>query len=234
MQSIITMSGLEDITDFHDRIDKVRTFVNDNSIHKIDHAFRANHGDSAAYAAEVLAYAKGTSSEPAHMECSTRTNLMARIFRNLGYETRVVTIFNSRTNLQSHTLLDVLNPKTKRWETQDADYDIYWRSKVSGDRVSLADAAEAMAEIEPCGRASCGWNHASREGIKAQELADYLDIVSIAEKKKAVRYALYTSRANLNKIYSKGSKQGRFCEVEAKRCKDGFFAYTSNAVGLSP
>lgn len=36
---IITMLGLADTPDFHQQIDKVRTFINDNSIHKIDEAF---------------------------------------------------------------------------------------------------------------------------------------------------------------------------------------------------
>jgi hypothetical protein len=233
VESIISLSGLRDIPSFYDRIDKVRTFINDNSIHKIDESFWANHGNLGAYAEEMVAYAKGTSSQPVHMECSSRTNLMARILAKLGYETRIVAIFNSRTNLRSHSFLEVLNPETELWITQDADYDIYWRSRASGERISLADTAEVITEIEPCGRERCGWNHVSREGIKASKLIDYLDIISITEKKKAVRYTMYTTRADLNRIYSKGSQRGSFCEVEAKRCKDGFLSYIANAVGAT-
>ena len=58
------------------------------------------------------------------MECSSRTILMGLILRALGYETRVVAIFDSRTNLKSHSFLEVINPATGRWETQDADFDI--------------------------------------------------------------------------------------------------------------
>jgi hypothetical protein len=68
---------------------------------------------------------KGLRAEPVHMECSTRTNLMKSILQALGYDTRVVAIFNSKTNLRSHSFLEVMNPETKRWETQDVDYDIY-------------------------------------------------------------------------------------------------------------
>jgi hypothetical protein len=128
-----------------------------------------------------------------------------------------------------------MNPETGRWETQDPDYDIYWRSKKSAERISLADAAEAIGEIEPCGRESCSWDHVSREGIRAEKLIDYLDIISITVKQKAIRYALYTSRADLSTTYSKGLKQGAFCQVEAKRCKDGFFditKYSTYAAGL--
>ena len=115
-----------------------------------------------------------------------------------------------------------MNPQTKRWETQDADYDIYWRSKSSGERISLADSAQSVDDIEPCGRSDCGWNHAR----KAEKLIHYLDIISITAKEKALRFALYTSRAELNRIYSKGQKRGTFCEVEAKRCEHGFYDIT--------
>jgi hypothetical protein len=220
------MLDLAVLPDFHQRLDKLRTFINDHSSHKVDKVFWANHGNADVFAAGVLAHAKGMAAEPVHMECSTRTNLMNSILQALGYDTRVVAIFNSRTNLNSHSFLEVMNPETKRWETQDADYDIYWRSKGSGERMSLAEAAQSIDDIEPCGRNACGWGQASREGIKARKLMDYLDVISITARQKAIRYALFTSRADLNRTYSKGSKQGSFCEVEAKRCEHGFYDIT--------
>ena len=42
--------------------------------------------------------------------------------------------------------------------------------------------AEAIDDIEPCGRTSCGWQHESREGIKAEKLKRCLDIISIKAK----------------------------------------------------
>jgi hypothetical protein len=226
VQEIISLLDLLVMEDFHHRLDTVRTFINDHSVHKPDKVFRSNHGNPDVFAAGVLAHAKGTAAEPVHMECSTRTNLMNSILQALGYDTRVVAIFNSKTNLRSHSFLEVMNPETKRWETQDVDYDIYWRSKVSGERISLAEAAESIEVIEPCGRNECGWGQASREGIEAKKLTDYLDIISITTKQKAVRYALFTSRADLNRTYSKGSKQGFFCEVERKRCEHGLYDIT--------
>jgi hypothetical protein len=160
---------------------------------------------------------------------------MGLVLQALGYETRVVAIFRSRSNLNSHSFLEVMNPETKQWETQDPDYDIFWRSKDTAERISVAEMAEAIDDIEPCGRGGCGWDHKSREGIRAAKLKPYLDIISITAKEKATRYALYTSRADLSRTYSKGSKQGTFCEVEAKRCEMGFYditKYNTYAPGL--
>jgi hypothetical protein len=222
VKEIVARLDLGSTPGFSERLDKVRIFINDHSRHKMDAAFWANHGNPAAFAAGVLAHAKGEA-KPVHMECSTRSNLMGRILKELGYETRIIAIFDSHTNLKSHSFIEVLNPDTKQWETQDPDYDIYWRSKISGERVSLAEAAETMDEIEPCGRNACGWYNPSREGHKAENLKAYLDIISITEKEKSARHALYTSRADLARSYRKGSKTGLFCDVEAKRCQGGFY-----------
>jgi hypothetical protein len=219
VREIHSMLNLATVPNFHERLDKVRTFISDNSVHKIDAEFRANQGNPDAFLAGLLAHAKGGAAKPIHMECSTRTIAMQRILEALGYDTRIIAIFNSRTNLKSHSFLEVMNPQTKHWETQDADYDIYWRSKRSGERISLADLAQSIDEIEPCGRRDCDWRH-------AKKLTNYLDIVSITAKGKELRFALYTSRAQLSRTYSKGQKQGVFCEVEAKRCDRGFYDIT--------
>lgn len=235
VQEMLAMLDLTATPDFHRRLDRVRTFINDHSVHKMDAAFWANRGNAAAFAAGVIAHAKRASPEPVHMECSSRTILMGLILRALGYETRVVAIFDSRTNLKSHSFLEVMNPATGRWETQDADFDIYWRRKDSGERISLADEAQSIEDIEPCGRMICGWDHVSREGSEAKKLKPYLDIIGISDNPRGDRYALYTSRADLTGTYSKGRKRGAFCEVQAKRCKQGFYdirKYSSYAAGL--
>jgi hypothetical protein len=223
VQEIVAMLDLKAMPDFHQRLDKIRVFINDHSEHKIDEEFYANRRNPAAFAAGVLAHAKGLSPDPIKMECSTRTRLMAPILGALGYETRVVAIFDSHTNLRSHSFLEVLNPETGQWETQDADFDIYWRNKDSGERVSLAERAEAIDAIEPCGRNVCGWDYASREGIRADKLKAYLDIISVTDREKGLRYALYTSRTDLDRVYRKDGETGSFCEVEEKRCEDGFY-----------
>src|SRR5262245_22304638 len=234
VKEIISLLDLESMPEFHQRLDRIRTFINDNSIRKIDPAFWANRANPSSFAAGLLAHAKGTA-EPVRMECSTRTNLMTLVVQALGYKTRVVAIFSSRSNLNSHSFLEVMDPETKQWETQDADYDIFWRSKDTAERISVAEMAEAIDDIEPCGRWGCGWDHESREGIRAAKLKPYLDIISITPKHKAARYALYTSCADLSRTYRKGLKQGTFCEVEAKRCKMSFYditKYSTYAPGL--
>ena len=47
VREIVNMLDLTAIPDFHQRLDKVRTFINDHSVHKIDAAFWVNHGNPA-------------------------------------------------------------------------------------------------------------------------------------------------------------------------------------------
>ena len=78
VQEIISMLDLAAMQHFHHQLDTVRTFINDHSKHKVDKVFWAHHGNPEVLAAGVLAHAKGTTTEPVHMECSTRTNLMSK------------------------------------------------------------------------------------------------------------------------------------------------------------
>jgi hypothetical protein len=235
VQEIISNLDLASVADFHERVENIRIFINDNSVFSVDDTFWKNKARPSSFAAGLLAHSKGTASNPVHMECSTRTSLMSNILRTLGYETRVVAIFNSNENLSSHSFLEVMNPETGRWETQDAQLDVYWRSKGSGERVSLADAAEDLDAVEPCGRSRCGWDLENREGSKVKRMRQFLDIISLTQKDRDLRYALYTSRANLNRIYTKDGKRGTFCEVRAKHCRQGFYdirKFSSYAPGL--
>ena len=65
----------------------------------------------------------------------------------------------------------------------------------------------------------------SREGIKARKLRKYLDIISITDKQRGISYALYTSRADLNKLYSKGRKRGTFYQMRPNVANKGFTTF---------
>ena len=220
VDEIIAMIKIPPDTDFHQTVDSVRTFINDHSQDKVDAAFRAMNGDGVAFADGLIAHARDPSVERVHMECSTRANLMGRVLRRMGYETRTIALFKTKGRYSSHTFLDVLNPMTKRWETQDPDYDLYWTSLASNGRVSLAEAAGNLEDLQPCGRSSCGWDHVSRDGNTPKSLIDKLDILSVTSKD--VRYSVYTPRANVEQTFAIDGTTGTYCEVMAKRCRDGF------------
>lgn len=226
---IVNAAKLESESRFHDRIDRLRLFINTHSKFKIDDEFRANLGRPDRFADAILAHATGASTERAHMDCSSQSNLMALALRSLGYETRQVAVWDTHAGrVKGHAFLDVKNPATGEWETQDPLYNLYWRSK-TGQRVSLADAAERLDDIEPCNEQACGWDIVSRDGVKAKKMTRFLDIISVKEA-DGRRFAVYTSRADLDQTYTHKNKHGRFCEIEPKRCKDGFFPISERQI----
>ena len=52
------------------------------------------------------------------MECATRANLLQQILTEMGYRTRKVAIFDTDTNMESHTFLDVWNATADRWNSR--------------------------------------------------------------------------------------------------------------------
>lgn len=226
VQQIVVLSGLQSAASFADKIETLRAFINDNSQHKQDAEFYATWRNPLILAERMVKRAKDKNQVAVHLDCSTRTALMTWALAAAGFTTRRIDIYDA-TTLKSHTFVDVLNPQTGQWETQDPDYDISWRDRATGRRVSIAQSAVDLDQVEPCGRSACGWDVASRERFKAAKLKDYLDFISVKSNAPAARYTLYTPRADPNAIYNRQQKSGRFCEVVSENCRDGFFDLTT-------
>jgi hypothetical protein len=203
-----------------ERFDSVRHFVHGHTRHAVDAEFEKLVGDKSAIAALVADYAEGKQSEPAHLECSTRSNLLVNLFRKLGYRARIVYVFDAdRRNLASHTFVDIYNPLTAKWESQDPDNDLYWRDITSGERVSIFDSAEDLRAVEPCGPQGCGWELVTDEGHRVSDIRELIDIVSTIDKANNERLTRFTSRANLDREFSFKGRTGRFCDIMEGLCE---------------
>lgn len=218
--------------------DMVRRFIHGHSRHAVDAEFRRVHGDRNLIATGIIAHATGQSSEPVHLECSTRSNLMSAVLRKLGYQTRIVYVFDTDGDdgekLRSHTFVDVLNPSTGKWESHDPDYDFFWRAVAAGDRVSVPETAEELSKIEPCDENRCGWDLVSDEGQAAATIHSLIDIVSTVDKSADRRITRFTSRANPNKVFTFYDRRGTFCEIMAKLCTNIVGAATPGGSRSSP
>lgn len=207
--------------------DRARMFVNDHSTHNIDAAFFALWRAPERVATAVLAHAQGHLTEKPHLECSTRTHVLSGILRTLGFATRQVVLYDHTRQLASHTLLEVLNPQTQRWEIEDPDYDIYWRHKASGKRASITAVVAAPEQHEPCGRAQCGWDQPSSEGQTPEFLRPYLHLASIIDKERPRRVSFYHAEFDPAQQFTYAERTGTFCELLRKNCRDGFVPATT-------
>ena len=153
-RDLVEVSGVDALHSFHQQVDAAREFINANSQHNMNDEFYAEWHHVDVLKQGVLAHAKGQTAKLQPLECSTRSRLLADMLRVLGYRVRTIHLY-SEGLVESHTFIDVLNPASGRWETQDADYNTYWQSK-SGERVSIVDVAANPKAYVPCGPDTCG------------------------------------------------------------------------------
>ena len=224
LQTIVNLLALSEQARSHERFDTVRQFIHLNSRHGDNAEFRKLLGNNDLMAEEMISYATGQRPEPIHLLCGARSQLMSAILEKLGYETRIVNLFDTHdAGLRSHTFLEVKNPETGRWETQDPDYDIHWTDNRSGARISLSEAGEDLSILEPCHRDGvCGWDLEDDESKKPSRLRDYLDIICVTHKVKGERLCLFTTRAKADRLFSLKGNRGRFCDLMPNRCTNGF------------
>jgi hypothetical protein len=216
-RAIVAEISLPADIEFHAKIDRVRTFIGEHSSSKMDEIFYSMWNDPERLAEALLSHARGETTELARMECSRRTSLMAMLLRQIGIETRRLDIYDAET-LTSHTFLDVFNPESQVWETQDPLYDLYWRDKATGARVTVVIRSDDLDSIEPCDARRCGWESGR---IKASKITKFLDFIVVREL-AGRRFTLYTLTADADRRYEYRRKSGTFCEVLPKNCRDGF------------
>jgi hypothetical protein len=219
-------------TDPSATFDEVRTYVNAHSRHLMDAEFASYADDPLAIAEEFLKTVSQKRSDPVHLECSRRTFVMRKILETLGYETREIDLYDNEDLGRQHTFLEVRNPVTRTWETQDPDYDLYWRDRTTTLRTALTLNASDLSEIEPCGRSECGWHIVAREGQRAMEIKALLDYMVVIGS-DARRYTVYSPRVELQATHTYREKFGNFCDVLGKNCRDGFVSIEEHKVAAA-
>lgn len=224
LERLLAVLNLEGRLTTEERLDAVRRFIHSNSRHGDDAEFRELLGKKDRIAEEIIAFARGQRSEPVHMLCGARSNLMSAVLEKLGYQTRIIALFDTDDEeLRSHTFLEVRNPETGKWEAQDPDFDLYWTSKESGLRVSLAESAEELSKVEPCHSAEfCGWTANDDEGKSPAAIRDLLDIVCVTDERNEKRFCRFTTRAKPTRILRRDGDSGQFCDLMPTRCAQGF------------
>jgi len=148
-----------------DRLDYVREWVHDNSIHEID----AEHNEYAFDTSRVLDMLWATSesaADPPHLSCGPRALAMSMILDAIGVRNHMVHAFSDDyDNVRSHTFLDVWNGETGTWEAHDPDFDVFYTNAAADQRVAVAALVLTdLAATSPSSRRGRGWevNRASR------------------------------------------------------------------------
>lgn len=122
-------------------IDETRKFVYENSINIYKDSSEPPEEDielawKMTYALDSLYLSKITGDgEPARLACGSRALVMSKILDGAGIQSRVVDLISDDFDyLAFHTLLEVFNPESQRWEIQDPDSNSYYFNKKTKKR----------------------------------------------------------------------------------------------------
>lgn len=222
IQEILSLTKADEAADFHEKADGLRMLVTNNSQHRIDADFYKLWRDQTLIAGAVLDYMHGRRGELPHLECSARTGLLNHLYDAAGYRSRVIVLWAPDKNLASHTLLEVLNPETGRWEIEDPDHDVYWRNKKTMLRASAPDLIADPEAHEPCDPQGCGWAYMEAHKPRALILRPYLKIASLIDKPGDMRLTVYGEGVDPARSYTLNGETGTFCGLVQKNCRDGF------------
>jgi hypothetical protein len=208
---------------FDEKVDHIRRFIERNTGYVQDKKLYAANDGYLRVAQMAIAHAKDQSQPLAGIDCSWRSELLMNVLIRMGFEARLVSAFDADlppgVGQQSHTFLDVKNPATRKWQSQDPEFHIYWKSITTGQRVSILEQAERLDQIMPCNRETCGW-----DALGVKHLKDLFDIFTVFNITKNKRYSVYSSRANLSTLHENGGRAGDFCDVYFYNCRSGFFS----------
>lgn len=229
-EEIISLMAFPEDANFHDKIDYIREYIASHSEININEEFYSIWRSQEKILSTFIAGIKKERDTFVPLECATRTGIMQGILLNLGYNVRTLYVYNAHTEaLAGHVILDVFNPDTGKWESQDSRYDLYWKNIETGQRVSFVDIIGKADKHQPCNTQKCGWAIVSHEGEVAETLRNHLSIVSVVNKQKGVRQSFYDPKIlSPDKRFSLNGQSGTFCELVEKNCRQGFIPVRAN------
>ena len=167
LRDVTEFIGSRSFTSESDKIDYVRNWVNENSIHKIDEEHRSYAWDTPAVVSMLWDTHLTKSGHP-HLSCGPRANAMKSILEGLGVEARIVSTFtDDYSNVRSHTFLDVLNSETGVWELHDPDFNFCVVDMNTNERLpTFRLVAEDLGPVLPISATRSGWREHRIEHLK--------------------------------------------------------------------
>ena len=228
LNDLLAIMAVPQDQDFHATADYVRDFIWRNSVHNIDEEFYAHWGNTPVIVSKMIAYAKGQSKRPPHLECSSRSGLMSGIMKLLGYKVRSVDVYRHLDEFPAHSFLEVFNPEAAKWEIYDTDQNIYWRDTTNGQRAGIEDiiATPDLDTVQPClqgGR--CGWYEVFQ--AQATTMRQYYGLAVIIDRGADER-PLLINRSRFpfdTPAMISGRGHLAYCEYRAKNCKEKITFY---------
>lgn len=214
--ALLVISGIEKRDNISDRFDKIRELINAHSVYT--RTQNTAPGDSENDARQLYRYAAGHEKTPPRMDSAARARLFAALLKAAGYRVRLVTLIPPDQTLPPHSLVEVYNPRTRRWELQDQDYNVFYSFKGSGQRVALKEMlSQPLENFLPCQMEGyCNWLAMAPDGLNTHDLKPYFGAAVIHDRGGPV---LAASKARFDPAHS------GFCRQHQELCGNKIIYY---------
>jgi hypothetical protein len=119
-------------------VDAVRRYVHAHSLHLMDAEHLTYTRDVTEILRRLRDAGRGEGRRP-HLACGSRARAMRALVGALALESRLVGLYTDDFDgIEGHTLVEVRNAETARWELQDPDLNLHFVDLETGLRVSAA------------------------------------------------------------------------------------------------
>ena len=148
LKKIVKQLDSLDAESEHHRICLIRNWINRNSIHLIDEEHDSYAFHLPSVISKLAAMPSMINSFP-HLSCGPRSYVMRKVLSILRVRVRIIDLFVVRpcNTIDSHTLIEVYNMDTDRWELQDPDFNVVYVNKFNGIPLSGFDAFNCPENI---------------------------------------------------------------------------------------
>ena len=220
-ERVVETIGISDSDSFHEKTDKIRQFVHQSSIHRIDDELYTYIYDSDRIL-EMLEASYLEKQPPPGLECWTRSNAMIRLAYSAGVRTRQVIVYRPIDGYLSHTLLEVYNPATDAWEMQDPEYNMFYIDTEQTRRASITDlVTNSYDAFMPCSdENTCGWDISSQEHHDPKVLYEYFGLATYPDGETAI-VLVNDDRFPFSETFMLDGRRIQFCEIKPALCDDG-------------
>jgi len=212
--------------DFHTRIDGIRSYIYEHSVHLIDKEFYSYWHDIAHLMKRIRLHALDPEqNRPPHTECTTRAALMYWILKQAGIRSRIIVVYAGDDITDSHAFLEVYNPESEKWEIQDPDYNIYWALADSGARASTEDLLShhpITENFQICKSVS----ECADDGRIRERLVQFFDVAAIVDTDQdSIQLMGNTNRIPANHVILHGMPDLAYCALFKGNCYNDIIFY---------
>lgn len=150
--------------------DAAREWLADNSVHA-QGAWWAAHANDPYYTAEQMYKTAigDPAAETAELLCGNMVNMFQGVAYYLGLQSRVVWLYSDELGFfQGHTYNEVYDASLGRWVIQDADYNVCYVDRATGQKIGVAEmmAADDIDHFVPINADVKGWADTGAEPLR--------------------------------------------------------------------